>query len=182
MDFIASQRDMNNAYLGGATGVLASGLIWGVAGVIAVLVSNTARMLALFFGGMLIFPLSVVFSKLAKRTGKHAQNNALKHLAIENLGVLFVGLFLAFAVAQVNSNFFYPIMLLSIGARYLMFQTLYGLTAYWLLGGVLILAGALVLVFQLPFVYGAFIGSAIEMVFSLIVYKQSQAALSAIAS
>ena len=54
MDFIASQRDMNNAYLGGATGVLASGLIWGIAGLFAVQVSHTVGMLALFFGGMLI--------------------------------------------------------------------------------------------------------------------------------
>ena len=64
-------------------------------------------------------------------------------------------------------------MLLSIGARYLMFQTLYGLKSYWLLGGSLILAGALVLVLKLPFASGAFIGSAIEIGFSLVLFKQS---------
>jgi len=178
MDFRESQRDMNASYIGGATGVLASGLVWGISGIVAVIVSNIASMAALFIGGMFIFPLSILFSKLCKRSGKHAQNNALKHLAVENLGILFVGLFLAFAVAQIEIRFFYPVMLLAIGTRYLTFQTLYGLKSYWLLGGALILAGAFALVSSLPFAAGAFIGSTIEIAFSFVLFKQSKADVS----
>ncbi len=173
MDFREFQKDMNRSYMGGATGVLASGLAWGVAGIFGIAISSSASMGALFIGGMFIFPLAIFFSKLLKRSGQHAPNNALKHLAIEGLGILFVGLFLAFVVAQLKLAFFYPIMLLVIGTRYLTFQTLYGLKTYWFLGGVLILAGAMALMFDLPFIAGAFIGSTIEIVFSFILFHRS---------
>lgn len=173
MDFIASQKDMNNAYIGGAAGVFVSGIVWGISGGVATLVSNTAGIAALFIGGMFIFPLSIALSKLYKRSGKHAHNNALKHLAFENLAILFVGLFLAFTLAKIDMQLFYPIMLLAIGTRYLSFQTLYGLKTYWLLGAVLIVSGGLLLMSSLPFTAGAFIGSAIEIIFSLILFKQS---------
>lgn len=174
MDFKESQKDMNKSYIGGATGVFASGLIWGVAGIVGIVASNTASIWALFIGGIFIFPLSILFSKLLKRSGQHAPSNVLKHLAIEGLGILFVGLFLAFVVAQIKLELFYPIMLLVIGTRYLTFQTLYGLRTYWFLGGLLILAGAIALVFNLPFIAGAFIGGIIEIVFSFILFNRSK--------
>ena len=177
MDFKESQKDMNTSYFGGATGVLASGLAWGVAGIVGIAVSSNASMGALFIGGMFISPLATFFSKLFKRSGQHAPTNALNHLAIEGLGILFVGLFLAFVVAQLKLEFFYPIMLLVIGTRYLTFQTLYGLRTYWFLGGLLILAGGMALMFNLPFIAGAFIGSLIEIMFSFILFHRSKVAM-----
>lgn len=174
MDFKESQRDMNISYIGGATGVLASGLIWGIAGIVGILASNITSMLTLFVGGMLIFPLSILFSKILKRSGKHDANNILKHLAVENLGILFVGLFLAFVMAQINQVLFFPVMLLIIGARYLLFQSLYGLKSYWFLGALLILAGGICIMMNLPFITGAFAGSVIEIVFAFILYQRSK--------
>lgn len=173
MDFNTFQKDMREAYFGGATGVLASGLVWGISGVVGIYLSAFASMITLFIGGMFIFPLSILFSKLLKRTGKNSSNNGLKYLAIESLGILFVGLFLAFVIAQFKVAFFYPIMLLIIGARYLTFQTLYGLKTYWVLGVLLILFGAMALIFNLPFIAGAFIGSVIEIIFALVLFKQN---------
>jgi len=73
----------------------------------------------LFFGGMLIHPLSMLLSKLLKRPAKHRSENPLAKLAIESLGLLLVGLFLAFTVAKLQPDLFYPIILLTIGSRYL---------------------------------------------------------------
>lgn len=176
MNYQQSQQDMRNAYASGATGALASGLIWTLAGVVGLFVSQTASMLTLFFGGMLIFPLSVLLSKLLKRSGKHDPNNAMRHLAIEGLGVLFAGLFIAFVVAQSNTLLFFPIMLLIIGASYLTFQSIYGLRTYWLLGGSLMLAGFLLTIFPSPFIVGAFIGGGIEIVFAGLIYAQGRKA------
>ena len=179
MDFIASQNDMNTSYYGGATGVLASGLVWGMAGLVGITVSNIASMVTLFIGGMLIFPFSILLSKMLKRSGKHASSNSLRHLAIESLGILFVGLFLAFVIAQTQMTFFYPIMLLAIGTRYLTFQTIYGLKTYWLLGGTLILAGTTSLFFNLQFIAGAVIGSGIEIAFSFLLFNLSKVKVAA---
>jgi len=51
--FEDAQKDMNFSYFGGGTGVLVSGLVWCVAGGVALLYSNQSSMLTLFFAGML---------------------------------------------------------------------------------------------------------------------------------
>ena len=48
MIFDDAQKNMNDAYFGGGTGVLASGLIWSVAGIVAVYSSPQTSMLTLF--------------------------------------------------------------------------------------------------------------------------------------
>lgn len=168
-----SQADMRSAYFGGATGVLVSGLVWLLAGAMALQYSNTASMLTLFVGGMFIFPLSIVLSKVLKRSGKHSSDNPLGKLALETTAILFIGLFIAFCVAQIKIEWFYPIMLLAIGVRYLAFQTLYGLKSYWVLGLALILSGGVCMMFKADFAIGPVIGGVIEILFSIVLFKQS---------
>ena len=131
-------------------------------------------MLALFFGGMFIHPLSMLLSKYFKRPGNHYPKNPLGKLALESTIILFVGLFLAFYVAKLQVEWFYPIMLMIIGVRYLVFNTLYGLKIYWLLGSVLIFSGMLCILLGANFIIGAFIGGATEIVFSLVIINQSK--------
>ena len=173
MNFEEAQKDMNFSYFGGATGVLVSGLVWCLSGLAALMYSNQSSMLTLFFGGMLIHPLAVLLSKALKRPGNHNPKNPLGKLALESTVILFVGLFLAFYVAMLKVEWFYPIMLLIIGVRYLIFNTLYGKKIYWGLGALLMLSGVLCILLGADFVIGAFIGGAIEIVFSLIIIRQS---------
>ncbi|WP_372627871.1 hypothetical protein [Arsukibacterium sp.] len=179
MDFTESQNDMNSAFTGGATGVFASGLVWLIAGVVGVTMSNVAAMYALFIGGMFIVPLSIFFSKLLSATGKLSSKNVLRHLALETLPVLFGGLLIAFYVAQIKIELFFPIMLLAIGARYFAFHTLYAIKEYWLLGALLMVAGVACPVLGLPFIAGAFAGAVLEIVFALILFRKSKMVLSA---
>ena len=177
MKFEDAQKDMNFAYCGGATGVLVSGLVWCIAGIVALLYSNQSSMLTLFFGGMFIFPLSMLLAKILKRPGNHDPRNPLSKLALESTIVLFVGLFLAFTVARLQAEWFYPIMLLIIGVRYLLFNSLYGLKVYWLLGLILMFSGAACMVFNAEFVIGAFIGGITEILFSVIILNHSKKVL-----
>lgn len=174
MKFEEAQKDMDFSYFGGGTGVLVSGVVWSIAGVVALLYSNQSSILTLFFGGMFIYPLSMFLSKLLKRPGNHHPKNPLGKLALESTVILFVGLFLAFYVSRLQVEWFYPIMLLTIGVRYLTFQTLYGIKYYWLLGAILILAGILCMVLSAPFIVGAFMGGAIEILFSLVILNKSK--------
>ena len=174
MKFEEAQKDMNFAYFGGATGVLVSGLVWCIAGFVALLYSNQSSMLALFFGGMFIHPLGMLLAKMLKRPGKHNPENPLGKLALESTVIIFVGLFLAFCVAQIKIEWFYSIMLLAIGVRYLIFNTLYGTRTYWLLGACLMLSGALSIVLDANFILGAFIGGVTEIIFSLVIFNQSK--------
>ncbi|MEM6629100.1 MAG: hypothetical protein AAF694_05485 [Bacteroidota bacterium] len=168
MDIKEAQLDMRQAYLKGAAGVLVSGLVWLAAGFVALGGYLQPSILVFFLGGMLIHPLGLVVSKLFKRSGKHQKENPLAPLAIENSVILFVGLFLAYVIFQVEANWFFPTMLMIIGGRYTLFQTLYGMRIYWALGGILIAAGMACLILSAPFYLGALLGGGIELVFAIL--------------
>lgn len=176
MEFRQSQWDMNRSYIGGATGVFASGLVWLVAAIVGLVYSQVGAVITLCIGGMFIFPLSVLFSKCLAASGKHAADNALRHLALETLPVLFGGLLIALYVAQIDIGLFFPIMLLTIGARYFAFHTLYGLKAYWVLGALLMVAGIACTVLSLSFVAAAFAGGVGELVLAGVIYRRSKSA------
>jgi hypothetical protein len=134
------QQSMRVAYVRGAPGVAVSGIVWVVAGVAAGQLGIAAGFAALFFGGMLIQPLGVAISRLlgAKQP---AERNALDLVAIESLAILFVGLLIAYRLIGVAPSLVFPTVALAIGARYVLFRTLYEDTMYWALGGVLMAIG-----------------------------------------
>jgi hypothetical protein len=166
-----AQADMRHAYLGGATGVFASGLAWLVAAILALTVRPQAGVAALFFGGMLIHPVAIVLSKLAGRPGKHRKGNPLAPLALEGtvwmLMILPLALYLAFEWPQ----YFFIAMLLIIGGRYLTFATLYGTRLYWLVGGVLAASAFALIGIKASAATAAFTGAGIELTFALAIYR-----------
>ena len=174
MKFEDAQKDMNFSYFGGGAGVLISGLVWCIAGGVAFIFSNQASMLTLFFCGMFIHPLGMLLSKVLKRPGNHKPENPLGKLALESTVILFIGLFLAYYVSTLQIEWFYPIMLMIIGVRYLIFQTLYGTMLYWPLGAVLIFAGMFCILLGATFVVGAFMGGVTEIIFSFIILNKSK--------
>ena len=174
MNFDLAQKNMNTAYFGGAAGVLVSGVIWCFAGAAALSYSNQSSMLVLFFGGMFIHPLALLLAKLLKRSAKHQPDNPLGKLAMESTIILFVGLFIAFYVAKLKIEWFFPIMLMAIGVRYLVFNTIYGIKTYWLLGAVLMFSGMLCVLLAANFVIGALVGGLIEVLFSLVIFHQAK--------
>ncbi|MEM9773742.1 MAG: hypothetical protein AAF902_04120 [Chloroflexota bacterium] len=174
MDFIKAQQNMRDAYFDGGPGMLVSGLVWLIAGLIGQFVGVQAAVLTLFIGGMLIFPGGQQIAKLLGRAGSHESDNPLGKLALEGTFLLFIGIFLAFVLVQFRADFFFPTMLLIIGGRYLTFQTIYGLKIYWIVGGMLAVAGGLCLAFSAPFAWGGFIGGMIEIVGSIIIVAQGR--------
>lgn len=175
MDSIKNaQQDMRNAYYDGGPGMLVSGLVWLLAACVGWQVSVKASVLTLFFGGMLIFPMGMMVAKLLHRSGKHSQGNPLSSLALESTVLLFIGLFIAFVAVQSHPQWFFPIMLLIIGGRYVLFQTLYGLKVYWVIGVALMAAGVLCWLLALPFYMGAFAGAVIEIMVALWVMYKAQ--------
>lgn len=71
------QREMRSAFLGGFAGQLISGLIWLVGSIISLWIMPRYEMAALFFGCMLIFPLTQILVRLMGRTGKVSPANGL---------------------------------------------------------------------------------------------------------
>ena len=171
MNIKDAQKDMREAYLGGSTGVFASGIIWLISGILALSVSKQTTILVFFFGGMLIHPLGILLDKILGRSGKHQKENPLGTLALESTALLFIGLFIAYSIFLTSPGYFFPIMLLTIGGRYLIFQTIYGIRLYWLLGFVLVASGGFLMMTKTAFYIGAISGGIIELVFALLIGK-----------
>ena len=164
-----AQKDMRDAYLGGGPGILISSIVWLTAGIVAVYNSDLSSLIVFFVGGMFIYPVSTLISKLLKRTGKHLKENPLGKLAIESTAILFIGLFISYSIFQSFPNWFYPIMLMIIGMRYLLFQSIYGLKIYWGIGLILITSGYMCLSTNQALHIGAIAGGVIELIFSIII-------------
>lgn len=161
-----AQRDVRQAHLNGATGMLVSGVLWLGCGVVALAAGPRAAMLANFFGGMLIFPTSMVLVRALGRSGLLAAGNPLGDLARESAFLMVLCIPLAFAAAMVKVEWFFPAMLVLVGAHYLPFATLYGMRLYWALGGAMIAAGYLLALGGASVATGAFVGGALELGFA----------------
>lgn len=162
----AAQRDMCTAYAGGAAGALVSGLVWVIAGGVAAWMSPQHAVWALFIGGMCIHPVAVLCLRLFGRTGRHAANNPLAPLAMATTIWMIMMLPLAYGVSLYRIDLFFPAMLFVIAGRYLCFHTLYGSRLYWVLGGVLALAGYGLAQLHAPVALSALTGGLIEIVFA----------------
>ncbi len=163
---VDAQADMRKAYLCGAPGVLVSGGVWLLAAAVALFASGRLAVWTLLIGGMFIFPLSLVLTRLLGHSGRHAPDNALGRLAGEGTFALVACIAVAFGLSLVRVEWFFAAMLLFIGGRYLTFQTLYGLRLYWLLGAVLCAAGLGVGLGRPPAAVGACAGAVIELLFA----------------
>lgn len=169
MELSNAQEDMRYAFYGGATGVLASASAWLLTGIVATNSSELTGIIFLYVAGMFIFPMSVVFSKILGRPGRNVKGNSLGLLGLESSGILVFCYPIAYVASLVHIEWFFPTMLILIGARYLIFTTLYGSKIYWALGFSLILSGYLTVYFCASFYIGAFIGASLEYIFGMLI-------------
>lgn len=142
MEIAAAQRDMSSAYVAGAPGVLVSGIVWLAAGFVGLHQPPGVAFTILFFGGMAIFPLGVLISRVVFGAGKVAPVNSLNRLGIESTVVLFAGILIAWILLRHAPSIALPTLAIVVGARYFSFRTMYDESVYWVLGAVLILIGA----------------------------------------
>ena len=171
----SAQADMRRAYRDGAPGVLISGLVWMTAAAVALYGREQLSVLVLLIGGVFIYPLSVLLDKAMGHRGAHSANSPLGALAMAGTVWMLAGIVIAFAMQTQRLEWFYPVMLLVIGGRYLTFQTLYGLKIYWLLGALLCASGLLLGMQLAPVVVGAMAGAAIELIFALVLLLRARA-------
>jgi hypothetical protein len=174
MPLAALQKSMRDGYVGGAPGVAVSGTIWVVAGAVAWQQGVAPGFVVLFFGGMVIQPLAVLVSRLlgAKAPGA----NALDRLAIESLAVLFAGLLIAYRLIAIAPSLVFATVALAIGARYVVFRTLYNDGLYGALGGVLLALGAAGLLGVLAANLVPLAIGAAELVFAVVLFARARQA------
>lgn len=173
----SAQADLRKGYADGSLGIIASGMVWMTAALVAFLVSSQTAIWTLFFGGMLIHPLGLLLAKVAGIQGSHSKQNPLGQLVMENTIFMLMCIPLALLLSFQDHAWFFQGMLLIIGGRYLTFATLYGIKTYWILGGLLGVSSFIMFFFEASPFLSALSGSIIELgfgVFMFYAYKKSQ--------
>jgi hypothetical protein len=142
MNLKECQREMRSAFLGGFAGQLVSGIIWLAASSISLWVAPRYGMAALFFGSMLIFPLTQLTVRWMGRPGKVGADNKLWQLGSQTAFTVPLNFLLVGAATLYRETWFFPAAMIVIGSHYLPFITLYGMRMFGLLAAVLVCAGA----------------------------------------
>ncbi len=174
MDIAAAQREMRAAYRDGAPGIVVSGLVWLIAGAVWLRFGVATGFAALFVGGMVIFPASVALSRTVFRAPPASAANPLQRLGLETTFLLFAGILIAWLLLRVAPELTFPVMAITIGARYAVFRSVYGDARYWAFGGVVVALGAVAALGRLPINVALAVG-AVELAFAAILFARRSA-------
>jgi hypothetical protein len=144
MDIQDAQREMRSVYMGGFWGQLVSSIIWLFAAALGTWVTPKASILAVVIGGFFTFPLTQMLLHLSGRRASVSADNAFNGLGMQVAFVLPFSMLLLVPVGHYNLNWFFPALMVLVGAHYLPFATLYGMRMFLFLAGILIAVGVVI--------------------------------------
>ena len=163
------QKEMRIAFLGGFAGQLVSGIIWLIASIVSVIISNQAGMLTLFFGCMGIFPLTQLTLKLMGRSANVSKENRLWQLGSQVAFTVPINFRLVGAIILFQPDWFFPAAMIIVGSHYLPFMTLYGMKMFGILAAILVIAGVTIgMYIPLFFSLGGWVTSGLLIVFAFV--------------
>jgi hypothetical protein len=136
-----AQREIRQAYVNGGPGAFVSSLIWLAAAIVERSSGVASAFTALFFGGFLIFPLSMLLSRVIFRRPGESADNPLRLIALESTIAMVGGLLCAWLFVRLQPAFTFPAAAIAVGTHYFPFKTLYGDKRYWLFGALLTAIG-----------------------------------------
>jgi hypothetical protein len=139
-----AQREMRTRYVGGFYGQLVSGVLWLLSAGLAASIGPRAAIATVVIGGFFIFPLTELFVRLSGDKIPLSAENSLRGLGMQVAFVLPLSMPLLVAVSLYRLNWFFPGLMILLGAHYLPFVFLYGMRAFWALGWLLAGAGILI--------------------------------------
>ncbi|MBG6060059.1 hypothetical protein RCH16_003502 [Cryobacterium sp. MP_M5] len=164
-----AQGDVRRVYRGGFVGQLVSGALWLIAAAIASWVSPAASIATLFFGGMLIFPLTTLALRAAGGPTALPNGHPMTALATQIAFTVPAGMLVAVALGVTKPNLFFPASMIIVGAHYLPFVFLYGMRLFAVLAAILILCGALLLLwFPMGAPFGGWFAGALLILFAFL--------------
>ena len=168
MQIADAQREIRTHFIGGSYGQLVSGSLWLASAAIATWQSPGLGMLFLVIAGMFIFPLTQLLIRIENRGTAISAENALNQLGMQVAFVLPLSMPLLLPVVRYRETWFYPAMMVLVGAHYLPFAFLYGMRMFLVLAAAL-LGGGLLVAMYMPtsFAAGGWIAAGLLLGFGL---------------
>jgi|SRR6516165_1439375 len=169
MDIDDAQREVRSVYIGGFWGQLVSSVIWLASAALGTWVSPKASILTVLIGGFFIFLLTQILLRLSGRRASVSKENPFHSLGRQVAFVLPFSMLLLVPVGLYNLKWFFPALMVLLGAHYLPFATLYGMPMFLFLAGILIAAGVVIAqYFSGTFSLGAWVTGVTLFVFAWI--------------
>jgi len=167
------QAEMRHAHYDGAPGIFVSGMVWITAAFVCNLVGINQAVWTLLIGGALIHPITIIVTKILGRSAKTHKANALNQLAIASTIWLILCCAMAYGLFLLKQELFFPVMMATIGCRYLIFASIFGRFVFWIMGASLIVAANIIFFSGGAPLVGAAVGGLIEVIFALFVFSKA---------
>jgi hypothetical protein len=175
MTITAAQHDLRRAFVGGGPGTFISGVLWLTAAFVKTQRGVGWAFAVLFFGGMLIFPLAQLASRILFRRGPTTRENPLGRVALESTIAMIGGLFAAWLFLSFKPAYVFPLSAIAVGTHYAAFRTVYGDSVFWVLGGLITAVGVLDVLHYVNIPGGPILAvGLIEIVFAAILTVRSK--------
>jgi hypothetical protein len=172
-----AQGEVRRVYLGGLIGNSVSGILWLASAALAVWYSQKAAMILLVVGGFFIYPVLSLLLRLMGRPASLGPDNPFRFLAIQVAFVLPLSMPLVAPVVAYRAAWFFPAMMILVGAHYLPFATLYGMRNFLVLAALLIASGMVIALYSAGnFSLGGWVGGSILLAFAMIGYVEMRQA------
>ena len=169
MDIQDAQREVRSVYIGGFWGQLVTSIIWLVSATVGTWVTPKASILTVVIGGFFIFPLTQVLLRLSGRPASVSRQNQFNSLGMQVAFVLPFSMLLLVPVGHYRLNWFFPALMVLVGAHYLPFASLYGMRMFLVLSGILIAMGVVIALYLAEtFSLGAWVAGLVLFAFAWI--------------
>jgi hypothetical protein len=164
-----AQREVRHVFLGGFAGQLVTGVLWAISAALGTWRSPRLAMLFIVIGGFFIFPLTQLLLSAMGRRPVLSRENPFGQLATQIAFTVPMSLPLVGAATLHHRDWFYPALMIVIGAHYLPFCFLYGMWEFSLLCAALV-GGGLVfgLYLHVPFSLGGWVSAGVLLLFAFV--------------
>lgn len=164
-----AQREVRTVYVGGFWGQLVSSLIWLTSALLGTFVSPRASIFAVVLGGFFIFPVTQLLLRLGGRPASLSAANPLGQLGMQIAFTLPMSMLLLAPVTAFRLSWFFPALLILVGAHYLPFTFLYGMRMFTPLAAILIGMGVVIALYlSRSFTLAAWFGALTLFIFAWI--------------
>ena len=167
MTISEAQWEIRTRFVGGYYGQFVSAVLWLTAAALAAWRGPRASIILLVVGGFFIFPVTELLIRITGERAPVSSANALRSLGMQVAFVLPLSMPLLLPVGLYRLNWFYPAMMILLGAHYLPFVFLYGMRMFAVLAALLVGGGMLIaMYFSASFSLGAWYTGTILLVFA----------------
>lgn len=169
MEILQAQKDVRETFMGGFAGQLVSAVIWGASAAACTWHSLRLGEEVVICGGFFIFPLTQLLLRLMGHAYALPKGHPMNALGIQVAFTLPLTLPLVIAIGALHPAWFYPALMITLGAHYLPFIFMYGMWQFGALATALIASGvAIGMYVPTPVSLGAWLTAALLLAFALV--------------